>query len=206
MLEVLLSDTNYWFSIALATVAILFVLELVGLIFGISLIGILDDLPNNSIDVESGSVLAIGNWLNFNRIPLLIWLVVFLTSFGLLGFMINFTTKNLLSFTLPVWLSLTVVGFTSLIVTSRLSILIARVLPKFQSSAVNNEDFIGAVAHITIGSASKGNPAEAKFTDSYTQAHYVLVEPFEENELFLQGERVILVKKTDLSWLATRYQ
>jgi hypothetical protein len=34
----------------------------------------------------------------------------------------------------------------------------------------------------------------------------VLVEPFEEKELFAQGERVILVQKNERSWLATRYQ
>ena len=84
--------------------------------------------------------------------------------------------------------------------------IIAAVIPKFQTSAIQNDDFIGAVAHITIGIASKGNPAEAKFTDDYAQPHYVLVEPFEDNELFKQGERVILVKKTTHSWLATRYQ
>jgi len=61
------------------------------------------------------------------------------------------------------------------------------------------------VAEITIGKASRGNPAEAKFTDHYSQPHFVLVEPFEDEELFAQGERVILVQKKQHSWLATRY-
>jgi len=206
MLEVLLSDANYWFSVALATVAILFILELVGLIFGISLMGILDDIPSTSLDPDAGSFLAVGNWLNIDRIPLLIWLVLFLTVFGLLGFATNIITHQVFTLSLPVWTTLLLASIAGIAITSRLSVVIARILPKFQTSALDSDDFVGAIAHITIGRASKGNPAEAKFIDSFSQSHYVLVEPMEEKEMFKQGERVILVKKTPLSWLATRYQ
>ena len=206
MLDVLLSDANFWFSIALATVAILFIIEIVGLVFGISMVGLLDDMPNSNIDVESSSILSFGSWLNLDRVPLLIWLVVLLTIFGLLGFVTNFATQSIANITLPVWVSLPFAAVVGTLLTSKVSVIIAAVIPKFQTSAIQSEDFIGAVAHITIGIASKGNPAEAKFTDDYSQPHYVLVEPFEDNELFKQGERVILVKKTTRSWLATRYQ
>lgn len=60
MLDILLSDANFWFSIALATVAILFIIEIVGLVFGISMVGLLDDMPNSNIDVESSSILSFG--------------------------------------------------------------------------------------------------------------------------------------------------
>lgn len=43
MLEILLSDANYWFSVALFIVVILFTLELTFLLFGISALGLLDD-------------------------------------------------------------------------------------------------------------------------------------------------------------------
>ncbi|CAD5269503.1 conserved membrane hypothetical protein [Alteromonas sp. 38] len=206
MLDILLSDANFWFSIALATVAILFIIEIVGLVFGISMIGLLDDMPSSNIDVESSSILSFGSWLNLDRVPLLIWLVVLLSIFGLLGFVTNYATKSIANTTLPVWVTLPFSAIVGTLLTSKVSVIIAAVIPKFQTSAIQNDDFIGAVAHITIGIASKGNPAEAKFTDDYAQPHYVLVEPFEDNELFKQGERVILVKKTTHSWLATRYQ
>ncbi|WP_218418433.1 OB-fold-containig protein [Alteromonas lipotrueae] len=206
MLDILLSDANFWFSIALATVAILFIIEIVGLVFGISMVGLLDDMPSSNIDVESSSILSFGSWLNLDRVPLLIWLVVLLSIFGLLGFVTNYATKSIANTTLPVWVTLPFSAIVGTLLTSKVSVIIAAVIPKFQTSAIQNDDFIGAVAHITIGIASKGNPAEAKFTDDYAQPHYVLVEPFEDNELFKQGERVILVKKTTHSWLATRYQ
>lgn len=206
MLDILLSDANFWFSIALATVAILFIIEIVGLVFGISMVGLLDDMPSSNIDVESSSILSFGSWLNLDRVPLLIWLVVLLTILGLLGFVTNFATQSIAHITLPVWVTLPFSAIVGTLLTSKVSVIIAAVIPKFQTSAIQNDDFIGAVAHITIGIASKGNPAEAKFTDDYAQPHYVLVEPFEDNELFKQGERVILVKKTTHSWLATRYQ
>ena len=80
MLDILLSDANFWFSIALATVAILFIIEIVGLVFGISMVGLLDDMPTSNINVESSSILSFGSWLNLDRVPLLIWLVVLLIS------------------------------------------------------------------------------------------------------------------------------
>lgn len=206
MLEILLSDANYWFSVALFIVVILFSLELTFLLFGISILGLLDDSPVANIEMEGSSLLAIGNWLNIDKVPLLVWLVCFLSLFGLLGFIVNAATHSFLQFTLPSWISIIFSAVFSLFATSKLSIGLAKLLPKIQSSALDNDDFVGAVAHITIGRASRGNPAEAKFTDNYAQPHYVLVEPFEEKELFDRGERVILVKKTPHSWLATRYQ
>lgn len=206
MVEVLLSNANYWFSVAFVIVAILFIVEVASLLFGLSVLGLLDEAPDASADVDNHSFLAIGNWLNLDKVPLLIWLVTFLTLFGLLGLTLNLTTHSLFNFTLPAWSSIIFAATFGLAATARACAAIAKILPKFQTSAVANDDFVGAVAQITLGRASKGNPAEAKFTDNFSQPHYVLVEPFEDSELFDCGEKVILVKKTSHSWLATRYQ
>ena len=76
MLEILLSDANYWFSVALFIVVILFSLELTFLLFGISILGLLDDSPVANIEMDGSSLLAIGNWLNIDKVPLLVWLVM----------------------------------------------------------------------------------------------------------------------------------
>jgi hypothetical protein len=203
MTDVLLSPANFWFSIALIAVFFVFILELVSTVFGASLLGLGDDFAE--LDGDGFLNTSFANWLNINKVPFLIYLIVLLTIFGLLGLIINGITASVLSFTLPTLLSVTLAFFIGLLVTAKTVKIIAGVLPSVESSAVNSEDFIGSVAEITIGKASRGNPAEAKFTDHYSQPHFVLVEPFEDEELFAQGERVILVQKKQHSWLATRY-
>ena len=203
MTDVLLSPANFWFSIALIAVFFVFILELVSTVFGASLLGLGDDFAE--LDGDGFLNTSFANWLNINKVPFLIYLIVLLTIFGLVGLIINGITASVLSSTLPTLLSVTLAFFIGLLVTAKTVKIIAGVLPSVESSAVNSEDFIGSVAEITIGKASRGNPAEAKFTDHYSQPHFVLVEPFEDEELFAQGERVILVQKNQHSWLATRY-
>ena len=203
MTDVLLSPANFWFSISLIAVLFVFILELVSTIFGVSLLGLGDDFAE--LDSEGFLNTSFANWLNINKVPFLIYLVVLLTLFGLTGLIINGITASALGFTLPAFVSVPLAFVISLLVTARTVKIISGLLPSVESSAVNSDDFIGSVAEITIGKASRGNPAEAKFTDHYSQPHFVLVEPFEEEELFTQGERVILVKKNQHSWLATRY-
>ena len=203
MTDVLLSPANFWFSIALIAVFFVFILELVSTVFGASLLGLGDDFAE--LDGDGFLNTSFANWLNINKVPFLIYLIVLLTIFGLVGLIINGITASVLSSTLPTLLSVSLAFFIGLLVTAKTVKIIAGVLPSVESSAVNSEDFIGSVAEITIGKASRGNPAEAKFTDHYSQPHFVLVEPFEDEELFAQGERVILVQKKQHSWLATRY-
>ncbi|WDT84732.1 OB-fold-containig protein [Alteromonas sp. 009811495] len=204
MTDILLSPANFWFSIALCAVIIVLFLELVSMLFGISLLGMGDDLGEMDSDSVLGSEFA--SWLNINRVPFLVWLIVLLTLFSLVGFILNGVTSLLISSALPGFISVPVSLVLSLLVTSKTVLVIAHILPSIESSAISSDEFVGAVAEITIGRASRGNPAEAKFTDNYSQPHFVLVEPFEEKELFAQGERVILVQKNERSWLATRYQ
>ncbi|WP_334020389.1 OB-fold-containig protein [Alteromonas sp. S015] len=204
MTDVLLSPANFWFSIALIAVFFVFILELISTVFGVSLVGLGDDFAE--VDGEGFLNTSLANWLNINKVPFLIFLIVLLTFFGLSGLIINGVTVSLFNVSLPASASVPLALIVALLVTARAASIISRFLPSVESSAVNSDDFIGSVAEITIGRASRGNPAEAKFTDHYSQPHFVLVEPFEEEELFAQGERVILVKKNQHSWLATRYQ
>lgn len=80
MTDVLLSPTNFWFSISLIAVFFIFILELVSTIFGISLLGLGDDFAE--FDGDGFLNTSFANWLNINKVPFLIYLVVLLTLFG----------------------------------------------------------------------------------------------------------------------------
>ena len=46
-----------------------------------------------------------------------------------------------------------------------------------------------------MGTASYGNPAEARLTDRYGQNHYLLVQPNQENIIFERGSSVIVISQ-----------
>jgi hypothetical protein len=51
------------------------------------------------------------------------------------------------------------------------------------------------VAVITLGKATKGKPAQAKLKDKFGTTHYIMVEPDLEDDTFLQGDPVLIVRQ-----------
>ena len=207
MLSFFLSDANFWFSCALGIVAALFVMEVVGTLMGVSLLGLADDQVDFDADADAsaGSLTALASWLSLDRLTLMVWLVILLTSFGIIGILTNIVSQSAIGGHFPVFIVVTISVIAALIITARLGGVIARLLPKHESSATSSEQLVGSVGHITVGTARAASPAEAKFLDAFEQPHYLLVEPIEPKDIFQQGDKVVLVKKQHHSWLATRY-
>jgi hypothetical protein len=107
----------------------------------------------------------------------MIWLVLFLTVFAILGFVMNYTSLSLVSSMLAPAISIPIGLIGGLILTGRIGHRLANVLPKNESSAVKTNTFNGKIATITTGTAQLGSPAEASFVDDFKQKHYVMVEP-----------------------------
>ena len=206
MLSFLLDDANFWFSCALGIVIALFILEMVGMFFGISLLGLVDDQAALDADADTSSGFTeFGSWLALDRVPLLVWLVLLLTTFGIAGLALNFLSLTLLNTYFARWLITLLAVVAGLFFTARFGTVIARLLPKQESSATTADELVGTVGHITVGVARQNSPAEGKFVDAHGQPHYLLVEPLEPDEQFSQGEKILLIQKRDYRWLASRY-
>ena len=206
MLSFLLDDANFWFSCALGIVIALFILEMVGMFFGISLLGLVDDQAALDADADTSSGFTeFGSWLALDRLPLLVWLVLLLTTFGIAGLALNFLSLTLLNTYFARWLITLLAVVAGLFLTARFGTFIARLLPKQESSATTADELVGTVGHITVGVARQNSPAEGKFVDAHGQPHYLLVEPLEPDEQFSQGEKILLIQKRDYRWLASRY-
>ena len=206
MLSFLLDDANFWFSCALGIVIALFILEMVGMFFGISLLGLVDDQAALDADADTSSGFTeFGSWLALDRVPLLVWLVLLLTTFGIAGLALNFLSLTLLNTYFARWLITLLAVVAGLFFTARFGTVIARLLPKQESSATTADELVGTVGHITVGVAPQNSPAEGKFVDAPGQPHYLLVEPIEPDEQFSQGEKILLIQKRDYRWLASRY-
>lgn len=211
MIAFLLADFNTGFAIALGLVVALAALEGAGMLIGLSLMSLLDQISPIELDVEvdaefsDGGLTPLLGWLCLNRLPLLIWLVLFLTSFAIAGYSTNFALLNAANIMLPEFIVYSLSFVVAIFLTRYLGIPLGRLLPKNESSAVSNNSFNGLIAKITIGTAKKDSPAEAALLDKFNQKHYVLVSPDDATEIFNQGDEVVLVEKQKNIWLAIRF-
>jgi len=211
MIEFLLADINIGFAIALCSVLALATLEGVGMLIGLSMMNLLDHISPIDLDIDvdadlpAGGLTPLLGWLCLNRLPLLIWLVLFLTCFGIVGYSLNFILLDNSMVNLSEFLTYSLSFILALYATHYIGKPLSRLLPKNESSAISNNSFNGLIATITIGTAKQDSPAEASLTDSFNQKHYVLVTPDDDNEEFSQGQQVVLVEKKESFWLAIKF-
>ncbi|WP_043319792.1 YqiJ family protein [Microbulbifer sp. HZ11] len=196
-----LQDGNQLFTGALVLMLMIAVLEGVMLMIGVGISDMLDNLlPDMDIDLdapdtEAGGVLTkLLGWLRFGEVPALILLVAFLVSFGVTGLLIQMFSESLLGVLLPGWLLAIPVLLLALPQVRFVGNILRRFAVGDETEAVGRNTFIGRVAVITIGEASAGSPAEARFSDEFGTTHYVMVEP-DTGEIFSQGEQVLLVEE-----------
>lgn len=208
MSEFIFASFNSYYTIALSIVLLLLFIELAGQLVGFSFSHLFDtsadlDTPA-SLSGSATASLDILGWLGLKKIPMLIWLVSLLTTFAIIGYCFSYVM--FLVFDLPV-AKLLAGGITlvlSLYFNTKICSKLAEIMPKEETSAVSKDSFAGLLANVTVGTAKRGQPAEAMVKDEFNQKHYVLVEPIDEDE-FSQGENVVLVVKEDARWLVTRF-
>lgn len=187
------------FAVALGLTLALAAVELVGLVIGISPGAAVDnslpDLDADSPDFELGPLSEFLSWISFGRLPALVVLIVFLTSFGLIGFAEQEVLRRLFDFTLNPWIASLPAAAAGLVATHHIGHALARIVPKEETDAVSTTEFIGRVATVFRGSASIGRPAEAKLTDIHGKTHYVLVEPQDVDQTLPEGSEVVIVRQ-----------
>lgn len=219
MIAFILADQNLPFAVALALMLLIAVLEGATTVLGMGLSGILDSLmPEMDVDIDidmdvdadathfhpTGPLTKVLSWLRIGQVPVLVLLVIFLTAFGLLGLGVQSVANRLTGHFIPSLAAVGVAFALALPMVRFFGGLLARVMPKDETEAVSEKSFIGMVAVITTGKAKKGSPAQGKLTDRYGQTHYVMIEPDEAGEEFLQGAEVLLVSQHSATFQAIR--
>lgn len=231
MLDFLLAGGNLPFTVALGFMLGIALLEGTMTLLGAGLSNVIDsflpesldaadvdvdadadaDMPGHSGGADAGhaeieSVSAISRllgWLCVGRVPVLVLLVVFLTVFGLAGLLVQAVVEGVSGMLLPGILAAVPAMLVAVPSVRMIGGGIARLVPKDETAAVSTDTFIGRVATITLGKASRGNPAQAKLHDAHGQAHYVMIEPDDE-EIFEAGDQVILIERNGSRFNAIR--
>ena len=213
MFEFLVADFNTPFAIALGSVLILGLFEGLGLLVGLSIMSLFDQFSpfEMEVDVEldanvtSGGITSVVGWLYLNKLPLLVWLVLFLSTFAIAGYSFNYLNLNWLTLALPSFVASIFAIIAAIVMTRTIGKPLAKLMPKNETSAVSADSFTGLVAKVTIGKATQHSPAEAVLTDQFNQKHYVLVAPETSDEIFEQSQQVVLVEKQEKCWLAVKF-
>ncbi|MGN0934903.1 YqiJ family protein [Acinetobacter amyesii] len=210
MWELFTHPSNIVFSISLCLMFLFGLFEIVLTILGGGSQGFLDqflpeDVGHNAelgVDADAGIVTRVLDWLYLGRIPLFVWLIIFLCVYSLLGFTIQAVVNQMTSMMFSAWIIAPACIFLCMPLVRFSAMLIARILPQDETTAIYSDELIGRTATIILGDARPQSPAQAKVKDQHGLTHYILVEP-EQDEIFSQGQSVVLTQKTNVGFQAT---
>lgn len=144
------------------------------------------------LDMDAESPLA---WLGVGEVPLLIVIVAFLAAFGVIGLA---GQQLLLAFTgglAPALLAVPAAILAALPATSVVARWLGRIIPRDETTAIDPSMMVGKTATILVGRAARGSPARARAIDHFGQAHNLMVEPDNDDDIFGEGTHVLLVRR-----------
>jgi len=134
-------------------------------------------------------------WLGVGKLPLLMLLVVFLACFGIIGLVGQQLAHDHLGTLLPAVIAAPAAGIAALPATGLAARLLARVIPRDETTAIDLGQLVGLQGEIIVGRAAQGSPAKARIRDFHGQSHYVMVEPDDPAAAFSEGDEILLVRR-----------
>lgn len=210
----ILSDNNTIYFYSILAMFCIFLLELISTLAGFQISGFIDDaFPDldldADIDVDMDTEVSIHHtllsWFNLGKVPFLVLVIIFLTAFGLTGYIAQYLTIHLININIPTVVMIPLVLIISFFVLHKTGAAVGRLIPSEETSAVSQDSFIGRIAVITTGTSKRGMPAQAKIKDEHGRFHYVMTEPLNDGDEFAQGFQVVIVDKKDRNYLVDAF-
>ena len=198
------------FTIAILVMLAIGGIELAALLLGFSASGSIEaalpdaapdtDVDTDAVEATAGAVGPLSHvlgWLSVGRMPILVLLVIFLTSFALAGYGVQLLATSILGAPIAALLAALPALVGGAYATRHLGRWLGSIFPRDQTEAASQKELIGSYATIIRGEARPGKPAEAKASDLRGRTHYLLIEPDVETEIFSAGQRVFIVGQRD---------
>lgn len=189
-MNVLVAPQTWPFGAALAVMVGLAIIEGAGLLLAAHPSGWVEDLLPDHPDAD-----GVLGWLHVGKVPLLVLFILFLAGFALAGYVVQATVQSITGTLLPAWLASLPAVLAGLSSLRGIGGLIARVVPRDESTAISEQDLVGRAGIVIAGVARAGLAAQAKVRDTYGRNHYVMVEPDVEGQTFGEGASIVLVRK-----------
>jgi hypothetical protein len=200
--DILLAPDVRPFAIAAAIMVALGGIELVTMLVGFSISTLVGD--GVAVEADADSHDALGGmflWINAGRLPLLILIILALGVFSIEGFLLQ-GIAHLVGAALPVAIAALAAAAGSIPVIRTTSRGLARIIPRDETYAVSDADFVGKVAVVSIGPLDQGLPGRVRLKDVFGNWHTVPARASPDSTALAVGASVLLVDRDAKSFIA----
>jgi hypothetical protein len=198
--DILLAPDVRPFAIAAAIMMALGAIELLTTLVGFSLA----ELVGKDAAVEADSHTGLGGlflWINAGRLPLLILIILALGVFSIEGFLLQ-GVAHMVGAAVPAAIAAVVAAAGSIPVIRTASRGLSRIIPRDETYAVSESDFVGKVAMVSIGPLDQGLPGRVRLKDVFGNWHTVAARASPDSAPLPVGASVLLVDRDVRSFIA----
>lgn len=198
--DILLAPDVRPFAVAAAIMVTLGGIELLSTMIGLSI----SELIGKDFAVETESHNALSGlflWINAGRLPLLILIILILGIFAIGGFLLQ-GLAHAIGTAIPVSIAALVAAAGSIPAIRNASRGLARIIPRDETYAVSDNDFVGKVATVTVGPLDQGLPGRVRLKDIFGNWHTVSARASPQSEALPVGACVLLVDRDAKSFIA----
>ncbi len=198
--DILLAPDVRPFAVAAAIMVALGGIEVLTMLVGFSA----SEIFGKDVGVEVDSHGALGGlflWINAGRLPLLILIILALGLFSIIGFLWH-SFAHSVGITVPASIGAVVSTAASIPLIRTTSRGIARLIPRDESYAVDEADFVGHVGEVAIGPLDQGLPGRVRLKDVFGNWHSVPARASSDSNDLPVGSNVLLVDRDTKSFIA----
>jgi hypothetical protein len=198
--DILLAPDVRPFAVAAAIMVSLGGIELLTMLVGFSI----SELVGHDFALDSETHSGIGGlflWINAGRLPLLILIILALGIFSIAGFLLQGIAHGV-GGVMPVSIAALAAAAFSVPALRVASRGIARIIPRDETYAVNEADFVGHVAEVAIGPLDQGLPGRVRLKDVFGNWHSVAARAGTDSAPLPVGTRVLLVDRDVRTFIA----
>jgi hypothetical protein len=188
------------FAVAAAIMIALGGIELLTTLVGFSI----GQLVGDGVTVEADSHSGLDGlflWVNAGRLPLLILIILALGVFAIEGFLLQ-GIAHIIGIAVPVAIAAVAAAAGSIPVIRTTSRGLARIIPRDETYAVSDSDFVGKVALVSIGPLDQGLPGRVRLKDVFGNWHTVPARASSDSQALPVGASVLLVDRDAKSFIA----
>ena len=199
----LFTQAYFIYSVPILVGLMLCTIESLFLLRGKSFFGLLD-MPQQFGQPELTPYHFVPHILRLYEVTFVFWLMVFFITFGTSGMLIQSLYFAFWQAYAPQAILFPV---TLIMAATATAVVIHHLAPHLRSynSLLANEEYAGRIATIVGYSEFLGDEVHATVFDHNYQLQNITVRAMEAGERLLNGDKVVLVKRTNESWLATRH-
>ena len=196
--DILLAPDVRPFAVAAAIMLALGGIELLTTLVGFSLSQVVGK------DIEADGDSGLGGlflWINAGRLPLLVLIILALGVFAIAGFFLQGLAHGV-GLSIPASIAAIAAAGFSLPLIRVTSRGIARIIPRDETYAVEEADFIGHVAEVSIGPLDQGLPGRVRLKDVFGNWHSLVARASSDSTPLPVGASVLLVDRDAKSFIA----